>query len=407
MESNNGRRFVSSFLLSMIVAVFGIQGLAFGQTETSSKTSVTQDIQSLKPPSDPSIKWIRVSYQKAEDEVLALLQKDLAHIEKVSTKVAVYQIKMNHLIPVHHKITLRSKIERILLSSEKITLKECTECEKAVIQQNSQGQLQYETLASRKDGATVANDVGAEQLINVSLEYSPEILALNIRISDPQDGEILLTRTYTTQNVIQNDGSNSSFGDGIGRDDSLQEVVIGQIAFAVSLGFGFSFLPTTDLGAGTRLVGYPGIELFLGERFNRSHSLFGFFLKGYAAISSETDRDDDGNVRHQLPFVASFGTRYRYTFNPYTTTRPRWGVRMEGGMMLSAGVTTGYLGVGPEVGLIRRFSVAVMPMYIIKTTVKTLPAIATNLAGQTKNFEGQSIGKFGGFGVGLNVNLNW
>ncbi|MGZ3687702.1 MAG: hypothetical protein ACXVBW_05350 [Bdellovibrionota bacterium] len=333
---------------------------------------------------------------------MALFQRDLSKLEENVTALAIYEVKTTGRLPPAYHQSVKNKLERVLLTSKKLGLKDCRNCQEARLIKTEDGQVRYEAYSTDNVRmAKIANDIGAGTLLFAEESYTPEDLQLRVRAVSAESGKLEWSKEYSTADVTKTrEGLNDAGPDELGHRDALANVVIGEIAFTFELSPGMDFLPSIDGGGGYSLTTMPALDLFIGEKFDRGRKAFGFLLgaalnPGIAPASGTP-----------LTFIAKIAPQFRYCFNPTNVTTARWSLLSELGAMIAPGMATAYAGIGPEITMIRRFSIGVSPIYI-------LPANVASSSNLTQGSDGSftpstsSVGKFGGFGILTRVSVTF
>ena len=124
--------------------------------------------------------------------------------------LVVYEVKTSGSLPTGHAKKLRSKLERILLASKKIKLKQCPSCDEARIFRTEDGNLKYESRSSDPDRPLkIAADVGASALLYAELDFSHEDLQLKLQVIKPESVQILWVKDYSIAEITKSrDGLN-------------------------------------------------------------------------------------------------------------------------------------------------------------------------------------------------------
>ena len=355
------------------------------------------------PPSTGDTEWLRVPFEKAENEVLALFSRDVPKLAELTDKIAIFEVRVSGRLPREFSARFRAKLERVLLAEKHLTVKECPGCDQARLVKDASGQLRYEphsTELGRK--AKVASDLGLEHLLVAELDYSPEDLELRVRMVDPSTDRIEWTHDYSTADVTkESEALVETEAGGLAPGDSLARVLIGEIAFTTVLSFGTAFVPSIEAGSGTSMSLYPAVDFLIGERYDRGRKRFGFVIGGAFNMGTKPE------LGNPVPFILRVGPQYRYTLNPYNVSTARYSLAGELGGLFSTGLSTGYVAFGPEVTMINKFSASLTPMYILKANVGGPQVYRQNDAGGVDSAPGANIGSFGGLAVMAKVNINW
>lgn len=401
MKVNLKHRFFGILALGLLRAPYGLSS----QLPSLNPSPIPSQIQSQPPsdpPSQPNVEWFRVPFEKAEAELLGLFERDVSRLEEQIDSIAVYSVKANGGLPPQYYRTLRGKLERVLLTSKKLQIKECSSCDEARLVRKQSGELRYESSSTEKTTLReVGNSVGASTLLMASLDYSPEDLKLRVKAVDAATSNLRWSKEYSTADVTKTTENINGAGTGqLGHFDSLSRVLIGEIALTTVLSPGAVLLPTIDNGSGSELISVPSFDLSLGEKFDLGKKSFGFLFGGMINPKKVPV------TGLPLPFVMRGAGVLKYFFNPYNVTTARYSFHVEAGAFFSPGMTTGYVGLGPEVSLIQRFSMSVTPMYILPTSVADAQSIMEMPDGSMKSGNAD-LGKFGGFALSMKVNINW
>jgi hypothetical protein len=365
-------------------------------------TSIVQTPKRTDPPIIQGVEWVRVSYDKAENEVLTLFQRDLPKLEEFSSSLAIYEVRTSGQLPSDYHRNFKSKLERVFLTSKRIKLKQCLTCEESRLIKTEDGKVRYEAFSNDLTRpAKIANEIGVDHIVYSDLIYSAEDLQLRVKMVHPSTGQILWSKEYSTADVVKSrENWNDSDPEELSHRDSLSRVMIGEIAFTTVLSTGISYIPTINQGNGTQLLPGPSVDLFIGERYDRGRKLFGFQFGGIATALSGAERGTP------LPWAVKVGPKAGWIFNPYNVSTGRWGLMTELGGLIGPGMTTGYLSIGPELKMINRFSVSILPMYILPTQAKDSEILVQNNDGSFSSSSSDA-GKFGGFGFISKVSIHW
>lgn len=406
-----------------ILTSFGISSLALASTGFGSRKTTTSSASptaasnaaaqnvptSWEPPPLPEdSEWLRVPFEKAENEVLDLLKRDLSKLEDAAQEVSVYEIKTSGRLPQDYRRDLRAKIERTLLHSKRLKIKQCTACEQARVYRDEKGEVKYESSSTDLSRpAKLASEIGVDHFLYAEMSYTPEDLQLRVRLVEPTSGQIRWTKDYSTADVVKTrEGMNDADSDELGHRDSLARVLLGEIAFTTVLSPGVGILPTIDNGSGASMTAYPSFDLFIGEKFDRGRKVFGFLLGGTFTIGN-TGGMEENNGSKPLPWALRMAPRFRYVFNPYSMTTARFSIAGEVGGLISTGLATAYVGLGPEIAMINRFSVSLTPLYIFPGTVTGTQVFTQSPDGGFSEAGAKASGKFGGAGILFKASINW
>jgi hypothetical protein len=361
----------------------------------------------VEPPKSKTIDWVRVPYEKAEDEVLALFHRDVPKIEDLASEVAIYEVRTNGKYPAEHYRRLRSKLEKVLLSSKKMKIKQCVACEESRLFRTETGELKFEAFSTEVGRpAKIASELGVDRLVYSEITYTPEDVILRIRVVQPSNGQLLWTKEYSAADVTKSrENWNDADPDELGNRDSLSRVILGEIAFTIALSPGFQMTPTIDRGRGSELLGMPSMDLFVGEKFDRGRRAFGFIFGG-AVYTGDTERPDNTMKGRPLGALFKAAPRFTYVFNPYNVATAKYSLSLEAGGVFGDTVGTAYVGLSPEIKMINRYSISVTPMYFFQTTAKEPTTTApSQLGGGTVG--GGTIGKWGGLALLFKLGMQW
>ncbi len=355
------------------------------------------------PPYEPGVEWLRVTFEKAENEVVSLFGRDIPKLEQIATDLVLYEVRLTGALPEGYEKSLRNKLERILLTSKTLRLKDCPSCEQSRLIREADGRLRYEEQNSDPVRPyRLASELGAKHLLFIEVSYTPEDFQLRARLVESSRKEVSWAAEYSTSDVVAsreqlvNSGSNS-----LEQSDALSRVLIGEIAFTTVLAPGVLYMPSINTGSGTSPLFYPSVDLLIGERYDRGRKRFGFIFG--AAVNMAT-----GPIRGKpLPFAIRVAPQFRYMFNPYNISSARYSISGELGTVISAGVVTAYIGVGPELTMMQRFSVSLTPMYILPAQVAGSQVLTQQPDGTFQNAPGSDIGKLGGLALMAKGNINW
>jgi len=356
-----------------------------------------------EPPAISQVQWMKVPYEKAENEVLVLLQRDLPKIQDLSKELVLYEVRATGELPPDYSNRFRTKLERILLSQPGLHLKDCAHCDQSRLVKQADGQLRFEP--SNTDPARrkkIAGDLDVEEVLEAELNYSREDLRLRVRMINANTQEVRWTGEYSAADVVHarrtaNDGTLDRLGSG----DALSRLMIGEIAFTTVLSMGTVMMPTANQGYGSSSLLYPTIDIFIGEKYNGGRRRFGFVL------GASLNAGVEGDAGKPLPFLVRIGAQFRHTFNPLNMSTARWSIAGEAGPVISTGIVTGYVGVGVEMAMMERFSVSLMPMYFLTSKVKGTEILVEGENGTINSAGNKDGGTFGGLGLALKANINW
>lgn len=400
----------TAFLIVFAVPALAVAAVGFGDAAKRrgnprcppADSEVANPNPTLRPPRGQD--WITVPFEKAENEVLALFGRDIKRISDITNEIVVFEVRTSGQLPDTYASDFRNKLERLILMTNSVKLKDCTGCDQARLFRNSDGEVRYESNNSDpKRAAKFATDLGVYHFLYAELSYTPEDLKLRIRLVSQRDRTILFTGDYSTEDVIRVRETAIASGDigGITTGDSLARVVIGEIAFAVVLAPGVLSLPSINAGGGSAQMFYPSVDLLIGERYDRGHKRFGFLFG--AAVNMALGPA----VGKPLPFVMRIAPQFRYSFNPYAMRSTRYSVTGELGGMISTGMVTPYIGFGPEFMMEQRFAVNLVPMYIFPSAVSGAQIYTEAAGGGLEPKNAPNLGTFGGFAVLIKGSINW
>src|SRR5258708_3071922 len=72
---------------------------------------------------------LHLSFDQAENEVLGMFQRDLPRLEALGQKLAIFEASVSGALPANYSSSLRNKLERIVLTSNKLRLVDCPQCQ--------------------------------------------------------------------------------------------------------------------------------------------------------------------------------------------------------------------------------------------------------------------------------------
>ncbi len=361
------------------------------------------------PPQNKDVEWLKVPYEKVEDELLSILQKDLPKIEHYTTSLLVYEVRINENLPPHYQRNFRQKLERTLLFSNKLQVKQCLNCDEARLTKSGNGQLRFENYSSDTGRAKrISSEAGTDHVIYADLNYTPEDLILNIRLVRASTDHVLWSQQYSMAQVVRDrENLNEQDPYELGHRDSLSHVILGETAFALSTSFGLNSMPGLDIGGGSNRFMMPALDLFIGERFDRGRKLFGFVAGIMFNVGIDEDDLKKKNIGKPIGFAAKLGPKFTYIFNPYNISTMRFALATEAGALLGLGFVTPYIGMGPEFQMIRRFSFSLMPIYIFKTSVLSDEILKEINNGEVASEGSDKAGTFGGLGLLFRLSMTW
>ncbi len=362
--------------------------------------------QTFNPPVLDGEEWLRVPFDKAENEVLELFNRDVPKLEDIAQDLAIYEVRASGRLPQDYRRNLRAKMERVLLNSKRLKLKPCSTCEEARVYRDEKGDVKYESSSSDLSRpAKVASEVGVGHLIYAEISYTPEDLQMRVRMVEASTGQLRWAQDYSTADVVKTrENISDSNSNQLGHGDSLSHVMIGEIAFTTVLSPGVGMFPVVDTGTGSGMAAYPSFDLFIGEKFDRGRKVFGFLIGGAFTMGSSEGEKKGGKP---LPWALRLAPRFRYVFNPYNMSTARYSVAVEVGGFISAGLTTAYVGLGPEISMINRFSVSLTPVYIFPSTVTGTQVFNETNNGMFSSSGSKGDGTFGGLGALVKASINW
>ncbi|MEK7691281.1 MAG: hypothetical protein AAB425_09690, partial [Bdellovibrionota bacterium] len=328
---------------------------------------------------------------------------DLGRVEGVAHDLTIYEIKASGQLPPTYQRDLRAKLERVLLTSSRIKVHECRGCDEARLLKNENGEILYESTSSDRDRVSkLVASSGATHFISAELGYSTEELSLRVKVTEATSGTLQWTKTYSASEIVAQSDSNTDTGAGdLHATDGLSRALIGEIAFQTVISPGFFLTPSVASGGSSSLVANPSLDIVLGEKYAGGHRAFGFLVGGVIGLGPSPKTGTN------IPWLLRIAPQFKYFFNPENVTTARYGITGEAGGIVSTGLVTGYLGAGPEVSMIRRFSVTLLPMYIFSATVAGAQQLEQQTDGSFKQKQTAPMGTFGGFAMSMKVNINW
>lgn len=359
-----------------------------------------------RPPSVKGVQWVEVGYEDIERDLLDQFANDLPRLAELAPQVAVFSVRAKGGLPQGYYRVLRGRIERTLLASPKIVVKDCARCDAGVIESAADGELLYFPVTEDVDyRRKVARDIGTDHLLFVEQNYHPTELRLNVRLINAQSGAVEWTKEYTSMRIAEKLNKASEDKPGGASLATRERAVIGEIAFRATLMAGFGYFPTIDTGQGSELMAYPSLGVSLGERFDNGYKEFGFGL----GLAFDMSEGEGAKIGKPAPFFLQMGPHFKYVFNPYNVTSARWIATFEFGAIISQGITTAYLGAGPEIRMVNRFSIGLMPALILNAKVKTPEFKVKDETGREIPIDtGADDGsKFGGLALMFRANMNW
>ncbi len=360
-----------------------------------------------KPPTVEGVDWIEAAYEDVERDLLEQFAKDLPRLEELAPQVTIFSVRANGQVPQDYYRVLRGRIESILLRSAKLVVKDCVRCDAGTIEREANGDVSYYSMADDANfRKTVAKEIGTNQFLLVEENYNQAELRLQVRLIHAENGAVLWTKDYSSIAMAQRlnkaveDGPVNSSSSYASRERSL----IGEIAFRAAFTPGFSYFPTVNTGRGSELMAYPSLGITLGERFDSGYKEFGFGL----FLSFDMTEGKGARVGEPAPFFMQMGPHFKYVFNPYNVTSARWIADFEFGALISQGVTTAYLAAGPEIRMVNRFSIALLPALILNAKAKNPDVKVKDETGREIPIEtGKDEGTIGGLALLIRANITW
>lgn len=357
------------------------------------------------PPAVPGVDWIETTYEDVERDLLEQFAKDLPRLEELAPKLTLFSVRANGSVPMDYYRVLQGRIEGILLRSAKIVLKDCARCDAGTIERGAEGDVSYFPMSQDVSfRRTVAKEIGTNHFLLVEQNYNQAEMRLQVRLIDAESGAIQWTKDYSSSAMAQRLNKaieevplGSSYA-------SRERALIGEIAFKAAFSPGFSYFPTINTGRGSELMAYPSLGITLGERFDSGFKEFGFGL----FLAFDMSEGKGARVGKPAPFFMQMGPHFKYIFNPYNVTSARWIADFEFGALISQGVTTAYLAAGPEVRMINRFSIAVLPAFILNARAKNPDVKVKDDTGRDIPIEtGKDEGTIGGMALLVRANITW
>jgi len=125
-------------------------------------------------------------------------------------------------------------------------------------------------------------------------------------------------------------------------------------------------------------------------------------------LSFDMTEGKGARVGEPAPFFMQMGPHFKYVFNPYNVTSARWIADFEFGALISQGVTTAYLAAGPEIRMVNRFSIALLPALILNAKAKNPDVKVKDETGREIPIEtGKDEGTIGGLALLIRANITW
>lgn len=383
-----------SFRVAVLVLLIGIP---LSAAPTPAKAPV--------PVKEERAKLIHMPFEKAETEVLSRFRQDLAVLEKSVNKIAVYQVAATGRLPSDYSQSLRQKIEEIILTSKQIQLIDCSKCQVSRLVKDDEGNLRYEAFSEEPGRpAKIASELGVDYLLYVDMNYTQSDLALRTRAVRVASGEVAWTNEYSAASTLQDRERIAAKEYGLEQTtggDSVSHIIIGEIAFSVVLSPGIAWLPTIESNYYSSRAMYPSVDFLIGEKYDNGHKRFGFLFGAIVKAAEDTAYEK------QLPWAIRIAPQFRYTFNPYNTSSARVSILSELGGFVSDRLATAYISVGPEMMMVKRFSLALMPMFILPVSMGGDKVVVEKDDGTFDTTSSSSADRFGGFGVLLKGSMNW
>lgn len=353
----------------------------------------------LEPPASGGASWEKITFAEAETALLNDFRKDAGMLSGRISDLVILDIRATgDGLPPHYRSQLKGELERILVAAESITVKDCAGCMVGRFSRNAQGDWQYQNGVPSTAPAKAA---GATFALVAEADYTPENFEIRVRVLHTETGNVVWSKGYSTEELARKAEAETHGEDANGT--LLGQRLIGEIAFTVGVTAGVAFMPGISQGGiSADMLPYPQVSLLLGEKFDRGSKSFG--LKVNAMVMIPTS----GGGIPPSPFYIGAGPLFRFTLNPWERRAPRWSFDLEAGALVSANVATGYGGVGVEMLMMQRFSLTVMPIFIVPGSVGGPVAMVENPAtGAFEQQSGASPGKVGGFGLSVGMTFNW
>ena len=357
-------------------------------------------------PTVSGVDWVETSYEDVERDLIEQFSKDVSRLEELSSDLTVFAVRVNGNVPQDYYRVLKGRIEGVLLRSAKIVLKDCARCDAAVVERTSDTDLTYYSLTDDpKFRQSVARELGTDNLLFIEENYSRSELRLQVRLISAQSGALLWTKEYTSSALAQRLNKAVDEMPAAGASHANKETsLLGGIAFRASFTPGFSYFPTINGGRGSEMIAYPTIGVSLGERFDSGYKEFGFGMY----LSFDMTEGRGARVGKPAPFFLQMGPHFKYVFNPYNVTSARWIADFEFGALVSQGLTTAYLGAGPEIRMINRFSIGLIPALILRARAKSPDIKVKDEQGREIPIDaGKDEGEIGGLALLLRANITW
>lgn len=395
----------ATFATASVQAQVGFGSRDQGSAPSTPAPAPIAKAETASPPVSKDVEWLRVPFDKAENELLKLFQKDLPEVAKQSSEFVLYDIRVTGNISPAYAAEFKRKLETTLLSSGKIRLKDCPQCDESRVVRTESGEVRYESRSSDPARpARIAHETGVDHLLSAELEYTPEEVKLRLRLVQASTGTLAWTAGYSTADVIQ---TRESLADGearIGKGESLSHVLIGEIAFTTVVSPGVSFLPGYSPSGQATRTAYPSLDILIGEKFDRGHKRFGFLIGTSLTLGEKQNPMSDTT---HIPWFLRFAPQFRYTFNPYAAKNARYSIVSEVGGLISLGYSSAYLALGAEAQMINRFSVSVIPAYVMKASLKSSTQLYEQPDGSWNSSGQRELAKIGGLALFVRGNINW
>ena len=346
----------------------------------------------LDEPDDSDSNWVKVGFERTESDLVDLFATKIPEIQRRAKRVLVYQIQLSESIPSLRKRVLREKLEAVI-SQSNLSLVDCSTCSYVDFSKP-------ESLPSLAENHKVAHGLQA------SLSYRRDRMTLSVKLVELVHGIVLGVWNVNTEELYAGEFNGSP-------TDSLKNkearILLGEVAFRTVVSSGFISLPDLkDLSTGgSGKVGLrPYLGILIGERYDGGQREFGFGLGvSFELSESSTSAEEAIPDELKLPVLIHIGPQMRYVFNPQNHSSAKWILQGELGAMFSTNLSTAYIGVGPEVMMINRFSLGILPMYIFSTEVRS--QIPPALGGVNGESSKGATGKFGGMAILLRGNILW
>ncbi len=353
---------------------------------------------SVAPGATADAGWEKISFKEAETALLASFKKDASALKERVSDLVILDVRVTgEGLPSNYRSQLKGQLERVLVESESIAVKDCPACMVGRFSRNAQGDWVYQNGSQSTDPAKA---VGATHALIAEADYSPENFELRVRIVRADSSSIIWSKAYSTQEEARKAEAAAHGEDPNG--NQLGQRLIGEIAFTVVVSSGITFMPGLSSGGlSADMLPYPQVSLLLGEKFDRGSKAFG--LKVNALVGIPTG----GAGSLPPPYYVGAGPAFKWTLNPWERRSPRWSFEFEGGALISSNVATAYAGIGAEMLMMERFSISAVPMFIIPGSVGSPPVMVDNGSGTFQQMSSPALGKVGGFALSLLMKFNW